>query len=57
MPDHLTQSPAQTQRPAPCKPCGHARHVGTCSTCQRAQLERWNTQLAQALPARRPGQH
>jgi hypothetical protein len=30
------------------KPCGHARHVGTCASCQRAQLARWRTQLAQA---------
>jgi len=30
------------------KPCGHAQHVGTCASCQRAQLARWRTQLAQA---------
>jgi hypothetical protein len=28
------------------KPCGHVRHVGTCAPCQRAQLARWNAQLA-----------
>lgn len=32
------------------KPCGHARHVGTCPCCQRAQLARWGAQLAQASP-------
>ena len=30
------------------KPCGHAQHVGTCPACQRTQLARWRTQLAQA---------
>jgi hypothetical protein len=25
----------------------HAHHVGTCSSCQRAQLARWRAQLAQ----------
>ena len=30
------------------KSCGHAAHVGTCASCQRAQLARWRTQLAQA---------
>jgi hypothetical protein len=29
------------------KPCGHDSHVGTCPGCQRAQLERWNAQLAE----------
>jgi hypothetical protein len=29
-------------------PCGHARHVGTCPTCQRVQLARWRRQLAHA---------
>jgi hypothetical protein len=29
------------------KPCGHAAHVGTCPACQRSQLDRWSTQLAQ----------
>ncbi|MDQ6822684.1 MAG: hypothetical protein M3076_20505 [Actinomycetota bacterium] len=28
--------------------CGHAHHVGTCASCQRAQLARWRTQLIQA---------
>ncbi len=36
------------------KPCGHERHVGTCSSCQCAQLARWREQLAQAQPSR-PG--
>jgi hypothetical protein len=30
------------------KPCGHLRHIGTCAACQRAQLARWNMQLADA---------
>ena len=34
------------------KRCGHARHVGTCPECQRAQLSRWSVQLAQAQPVR-----
>ena len=38
------------------KACGHPRHVGTCSCCQRAQLERWNMQLAQ-VSTRQRGQH
>jgi hypothetical protein len=29
------------------KLCGHAAHVGTCPACQRSQLARWRTQLAQ----------
>ena len=45
------------QRTAPCKPCGHVRHVGSCSACQRVQLERWATQLAQVRPLRRDLQH
>ncbi len=28
------------------KACGHAAHVGTCSSCQRAQLAKWQAQLA-----------
>jgi hypothetical protein len=28
--------------------CGHARHVGACPACQRAQLTRWRQQLAHA---------
>jgi hypothetical protein len=36
----------------PAKRCGHVRHVGTCPDCQRAQLSRWSTQLAQAKPVR-----
>jgi hypothetical protein len=30
------------------KPCGHERHVGTCPSCQRGQLAKWDAQLAQA---------
>jgi hypothetical protein len=36
------------------KPCGHQAHVGTCAACQRTQLSRWGTQLAQV--SRREGQ-
>jgi hypothetical protein len=28
------------------KACGHVAHVGTCSACQRAQLAKWQAQLA-----------
>jgi hypothetical protein len=31
--------------------CGHARHVGTCPECQRAQLARWRAQLVEASNA------
>jgi hypothetical protein len=34
-------------RPAQ-KPCGHVRHVGTCPSCRRGQLAKWDAQLAQA---------
>jgi hypothetical protein len=30
------------------RPCGHLSHVGACPSCQRAQLARWDTQLAEA---------
>jgi hypothetical protein len=33
------------------KQCGHTRHVGTCPVCQRAQLAKWQAQLAQVRPA------
>jgi hypothetical protein len=29
------------------KACGHTAHVGTCAACQRAQLAKWQNQLAQ----------
>jgi len=29
------------------KACGHTAHVGTCPSCQRAQLAKWQAQLAQ----------
>jgi hypothetical protein len=35
------------------KACGHARHIGCCPECQRAQLARWDVQLAQATRAGR----
>ncbi len=39
--------------------CGHTRHVGSCPTCQQAQLERWREQLAAVTravpPEPRPG--
>lgn len=50
MPDQISHA-VHSQRPIVLKPCGHDRHVGTCSTCQRVQLERWNAQLAQVRPA------
>jgi hypothetical protein len=28
--------------------CGHVSHVGACPSCQRAQLARWDAQLAEA---------
>ena len=31
----------------PAKACGHTAHVGTCAACQRAQLAKWQAQLAQ----------
>jgi hypothetical protein len=36
---HLAQ-PHRTE-----ESCGHTRHVGTCPSCQRAQLARWREQL------------
>ena len=36
--------------------CNHTRHVGTCPSCQRAQLARWREQLArddEAVPQQR----
>ena len=56
MSSNLTPA-SQTETPSPCKPCGHHRHVGWCSTCQRIQLARWSAQLAQVRPARRDAQH
>jgi hypothetical protein len=38
---------------ATAKTCGHARHVGTCGSCQRAQLAKWQGQLAQVQAVRR----
>jgi hypothetical protein len=32
--------------------CGHVRHVGACSSCQRTQLARWDAQLAEASRGR-----
>lgn len=32
--------------------CGHTRHVGTCSPCQRAAQRRSDMQLAAAVAAR-----
>ena len=32
------------------KPCGHIRHAGACPHCQRAQLARWQRQLAAVTP-------
>jgi hypothetical protein len=38
---------AQSPYPTAEKACGHSDHVGTCSNCQRAQLDRWSLQLAE----------
>ncbi|MGZ6562993.1 MAG: hypothetical protein ACXVH1_26030 [Solirubrobacteraceae bacterium] len=32
--------------------CAHARHNGSCPSCQRAQLARWRAQLAAVSPSR-----
>jgi hypothetical protein len=37
---------ARVQLGQSAKACGHAAHVGTCSACQRAQLDKWKSQLA-----------
>jgi hypothetical protein len=29
--------------------CGHTAHVGTCAQCQRAQLAKWEAQLADVI--------
>jgi hypothetical protein len=44
---NLTVDSARNGRP-PRRACGHARHIGTCPCCQRVQLAKWDTQLAQA---------
>jgi hypothetical protein len=46
-PANLAVYSTRNGRP-PHKRCGHARHVGTCPCCQRVQLAKWDTQLAQA---------
>src|ERR1700686_3797966 len=47
----LTDAP--TAHPA--KACGHARHVGTCPACQRADAKRMAQQLTAAALARQAG--
>ena len=47
IPSHRHQAPA-----AAGKVCGHTRHVGWCTTCQREQLARWDAQLAAVSRAR-----
>jgi hypothetical protein len=37
------------------KACSHTRHVGTCASCQRAQLHRWSSQLAEVQRMRAVG--
>jgi hypothetical protein len=49
---HLSRQP-QSSPPSNAKSCGHPRHVGSCSVCQRVQLERWSLQLASARPIHR----
>jgi len=39
-------APARIQLGQVAKACGHVAHVGTCSACQRAQLAKWQAQLA-----------
>ena len=39
------------------KGCGHPHHVGTCASCQRAQLTRWQLQLIQVKKAQPAGRH
>jgi hypothetical protein len=39
-------APARITLGQTAKVCGHAAHVGTCSACQRAQLAKWQAQLA-----------
>lgn len=51
---HRRRRHPQSEPPAESKACKHARHVGTCSCCQRAQLDRWTLQLAQVQRIR-PG--
>jgi hypothetical protein len=40
-------TPASSPSSTTQRTCGHSRHVGSCGTCQRLQLERWSLQLAQ----------
>jgi hypothetical protein len=49
-----TATPVRGERAAhPLQPhCGHTRHVGTCSSCQRVAQRRSEMQLAAALAAR-----
>ena len=47
----MTTTMLQDVRVHVAKPCGHTRHVGTCSACQRAQLAKWQEQLAVATGA------
>jgi hypothetical protein len=46
-----------TEKPQSGKSCGHAHHVGTCPSCQRAQLSRWRMQLVQAKTEPPAGRH
>jgi hypothetical protein len=41
-----------SSRSAATRLCGHTSHIGCCSACQRAQLNRWAEQLRQAQEAR-----
>lgn len=50
MHENLTRTVPPTRTTT--KTCGHHRHVGTCPCCQRAQLARWNAQLAQVAQTR-----
>jgi hypothetical protein len=44
-------APPEAREPTAQAPCGHTRHLGTCPTCQREQLERWREQLEHAHDA------
>lgn len=51
--DHMTR----VEKPEWGKSCGHPHHVGTCASCQRAQLSRWRMQLIQAKAKQPAGRH
>ena len=40
-----TRASARAQVVQAVKACGHKTHVGSCASCQRAQLAKWQAQL------------